>query len=111
MLATQALGALSQPSRLKAFRRLVEEGETGLPAGEVAAYLDVPHNTMSSHLATLAHAGLVTSERRGRTVIYRANMVTLKQLLSYLIEDCCQGRPERCASMLDDLLPVGKKIA
>ncbi len=109
--ATRALAALSQESRLEAFRLLIEEGEAGLPAGRVASEVGVPHNTMSSHLATLEQSGLVSSKRQGRSIIYRANMTALKALLSYLIQDCCHGRPEKCASMLDDLLPSFEESA
>ena len=69
MRATEALGALAQESRLKVFRLLIRHGRDGLPAGEIARSLGVPHNTMSAQLAILARAGLVTSRREGRSII------------------------------------------
>jgi len=111
LTATRALGALSQVSRLAAFRMLVEQGAEGMPAGAVASRVGVPHNTMSSHLATLERAGLVTSERRGRSIIYRADFDALKALLGWLIEDCCHGQPEKCASLLDEVLPAHRQTA
>lgn len=104
--ATKALGALAQETRLAAFRLLVRCGAEGLPAGEIARALATPHNTMSTHLAILAGAGLVTSQREGRSVIYRADFDGMRRLLAYLMEDCCQGRPELCAPALDALMPA-----
>ena len=106
--AIRALTALAQESRLAVFRLLVRRGATGMAAGEIAWALDVPHNTMSSHLSILANAGLVTSERHGRSIIYTIDMVGMRTLLAYLMEDCCQGRPEVCASVLSSLLPQPK---
>jgi len=104
-VAIKALGALSQESRLEAFRLLVRNGNDGMPAGDIARALDIPHNTMSSHLSILANAGLVTSARDGRSVIYRVDFGGTRDLLSFLMEDCCQGRPEVCASVLETVLP------
>jgi len=103
--ATKSLAALSQESRLATFRLLVRRGADGMAAGEIARRLRVPHNTMSSHLATLVHAGLVGSHREGRSVIYRIDFEGTRALLSFLMEDCCQGKPEVCAPMLDSILP------
>lgn len=111
LTATRALGALAQPSRLRAFRLLIEAGIDGMPAGAIAARIGIPHNTMSTHLGTLENAGLLTSERQGRSIIYRADITSLKSLLAYLIEDCCHGRPEQCAVMLDDLLSPHRETA
>lgn len=83
------LGALANDTRLNAFRTLVCHEPNGIPAGEVARQLDVPQNTMSVHLATLARAGLVRSERRSRQIIYRADCEQLMALTLFLIEDCC----------------------
>ncbi|SLN56102.1 ArsR/SmtB family transcription factor [Oceanibacterium hippocampi] len=102
--ATRALGALSQESRLEAFRMLVQAGPEGMAAGEVARALGVPHNTMSSHLGILANAGLVGSRREGRSIIYTPDFAGIRALLSFLMEDCCQGRPEDCAPVLDRVL-------
>ena len=78
-----ALAALAQGTRLDAFRLLVRHEPEGLPAGDVARALDVPANTMSVHLATLARAGLVRSERRSRVINYRADLDQLKACLLY----------------------------
>lgn len=97
--ALAAFGALSQETRLDAVRLLVRAGPDGLPAGEVAARLGVRHNLMSSHLNVLSTAALVTSERRGRLVLYRARFDTLRRLLGYLMNDCCSGLPEIVAGL------------
>lgn len=102
--AVQALSALAQESRLGVFRLLVGEGDSGLPAGEIARRLDVPHNTMSSHLGILAQAGLVRGRREGRSIIYALNVEGMRALLAFLMEDCCRGRPELCAPAIDDAL-------
>jgi ArsR family transcriptional regulator len=103
--AMRALGALSQESRLEAFRRLVRSGIDGISAGEIARGLDIPHNTMSSHLSILVNAGLINSRREGRSIIYRIDFDGTRELLSFLMEDCCQGRPEVCSRILDSVLP------
>jgi DNA-binding transcriptional ArsR family regulator len=99
--ASRALSALSQETRLAAFRLLVGAGPDGLPAGGIARRLGIPHNTLSSHLAILVAAGLVASRRDGRSVIYRADIEGTRTLLGFLMEDCCGGRPELCAPVLD----------
>lgn len=98
--ATHTLTALSQPSRLEAFRLLVKHEPEGLAAGEVARLLDVPQNTMSSHLSILARAGLVTPERQSRSMIYRADLNRLRVLLLFLVTDCCRGRSELCEPLI-----------
>ncbi len=101
----KSLGALAQESRLNAFRLLVRSGSDGLAAGEIARRLDIPHNTLSSHLAILVNAGLVNSHRESRSIIYNIDFDGTRALLSFLMEDCCQTRPEICAPVLDSLLP------
>lgn len=98
--AVRALGALAQETRLAAFRQLVRAGGEGLAAGELARSLAIPHNTLSSHLSILVNGGLIRSRRRGRSIIYRVDVEGTRALLSYLVEDCCQGRPEDCAPLL-----------
>src|ERR1700737_4084194 len=92
-----AFAALAQSTRLGVFRLLVKHEPEGLPAGEIAKAIAVPQNTMSAHLAVLARAGLVMSERRSRSIIYRADLATLQSLTSFMVEDCCGGRGELCA--------------
>ena len=105
LTATRALGALSQESRLKAFRLLVQSGADGIAAGKIAATLDIPHNTLSTHLATLVNAGLVVSRRESRSIIYRIDFEGTRELLSFLVEECCQGQPEACLPALESVLP------
>lgn len=104
--AISALSALAQDSRLKVFRLLVTYGETGLAAGAIARQLGIPHNTLSSHLAVLGHAGLVRSRRDGRSIIYALDVATVRTLLNFLLQDCCQARPEDCTPLLDNALPA-----
>lgn len=98
-----ALAALAQPTRLDAFRLLIASEPEGLPAGEVARQIAVPHNTMSTHLAVLARAWLVGSERRSQSIVYRARLDRFRELASYLLQDCCGGHPEVCAPLIRDL--------
>lgn len=99
------LAALAQTTRLDAFRLLVRHEPDGLPAGEVARALGAPHNTLSSHLAILQRAGLIRSERRSRSIIYRADLDRLRVVMLFLVEDCCQGRPELCRPLIEALSP------
>lgn len=94
--AVDALGALAHETRLGVFRMLVQAGAQGLVAGEIAERSQVPPSTMSHHLATLERAGLVRSERESRLMRYRADYAEMNRLLAFLMEDCCQGRPEMC---------------
>lgn len=103
--ATRALAALSQTSRLEAFRLLVKSGADGVAAGKIAEILNIPHNTLSTHLATLVNAGLAVSRRESRSIIYRVDFDGTRELLSFLVEDCCQGRPEACLPALESVLP------
>lgn len=105
MKTIEALAALAQPTRLDAFKLLVRHEPDGLPAGDVAAALDVPHNTMSTHLAILARAGLIESERQGRTIRYRADLGQVRAVVAFLLKDCCGGRAELCAPLVADLTP------
>jgi DNA-binding transcriptional ArsR family regulator len=100
-----ALQALAQPTRLEAFRLLVRSEPHGLPAGEVARQVGVPHNTMSAHLSILSHSRLVSSQRHSRSIIYRADVAKLRSLIVYLLKDCCGGMPELCAPLIDELTP------
>ncbi len=103
--AIAALGALAQGTRLDTFRLLVKHEPDGLPAGEVARLLEMPQNTMSAHLATLARAGLVRSERQSRSIIYRADLDRLQDLMLFLVKDCCGGRADLCAPLVAALTP------
>jgi ArsR family transcriptional regulator, arsenate/arsenite/antimonite-responsive transcriptional repressor len=94
--AVAALAALAQDSRLDVFRLLVRAGPDGLSAGQVAAALKLPPNTLTFHFDRLRHAGLVTVRRAGRSMIYAARYDSMRALLAYLTENCCQGA-ESCA--------------
>jgi len=87
--AVERLSALAHDSRLELFRRLVQRGSEGLPAGEIAAALGVPAPTLSFHLAHLSRAGLVTSRREGRSIVYSAAYPAIQELVAYLYENCC----------------------
>lgn len=100
------MNALGQETRLRAFRLLLNAGPNGLPAGEIARHLGVPQNTMSTHLAQLTRAGMVASRRESRSIIYVANLTGIRALLSFLVQDCCQGQPETCGLLLDAVLPL-----
>lgn len=94
--AIAALSALAQETRLAIFRALVrahspKEGEGGLAAGDIAEALGVPPATLSFHLKELAHAGLVSSRRDGRSIVYKADLGAMRGLTEFLLEDCCQG--------------------
>jgi DNA-binding transcriptional ArsR family regulator len=95
--AILSLAALAQSTRLSVFRLLVKHEPGGLAAGDIARAIAVPQNTMSAHLAILARAGLVMSERHSRSIIYRANLAAFGDLTSFMVEDCCGGRAELCA--------------
>src|SRR5579863_619044 len=104
--AILTLAALAQGTRLDVFRLLVKHEPKGLPAGDIARSLAVPHNTLSSHLSILSHARLVSGERQSRSIIYRANLDRFRDLTLYLVKNCCQGSPELCAPLVADLAPA-----
>ncbi|SMH26141.1 ArsR/SmtB family transcription factor [Mesorhizobium australicum] len=98
--ALSALSGLGQDTRLEIFRLLVRAGSEGVPAGEIASRLGAVQNTVSAHLKVLDHAGLIRSERDGRVIRYRADMIGFRDLLAYLMEDCCNGAPELCRPVI-----------
>ena len=97
--AVTSLSALAHEGRLSTFRLLVQAGAGGLAAGEIARRLEVLPNTLSASLNTLSHAGLLASRREGRSIIYTANYDAMRELLAFLLEDCCAGSPEICAPL------------
>ena len=97
--AVAALSALAHEGRLAVFRLLVQAGPDGLAAGEIARETGALPNTLSSNLNILNSAGLTTSRRSGRLIIYVAAYDRMQGLLSFLLEDCCGGRPEICAPL------------
>ncbi len=94
--AVTALSALAQPTRLAIFRLLARQGEPGLCAGDLSKQLAIPKPTLSFHLKELSHAGLVESDRNGRSITYRLRIDGMRGLMAFLSDDCCQGRPELC---------------
>ena len=96
--ALEILSALAQSTRLDAFRMLAVAGKDGLGAGAMAKALGTPHNTLSTHLAILQRAGLITSSKEGRNVTYYLVPSSLQSLVSLLIDDCAIALP-------DDVLP------
>ncbi|MDP1617686.1 helix-turn-helix transcriptional regulator [Phenylobacterium sp.] len=94
--ALKRLSALAQQGRLEVFRLLVQSGDGGLPAGDLARAANVAPNTLSAQLSILTNAGLAKSRRDGRSIIYSADYDGMGDLLLYLMQDCCQGRPEVC---------------
>jgi len=95
-LAITALAALAQDNRLDTYRLLVQAGPEGMQAGQVAAALGLPPNTLSFHFDRLRQAGLVTVRRDGRSMIYAARFDTMNALIGYLTENCCGGATEQC---------------
>src|SRR5499427_9957895 len=100
-----ALGALAQETRLDIFRLLIQKGPEGMPAGDIGARLGQPSPTMSFHLNQLRFAGLVSSRRESRSIIYTANFKAMSDRLGYLTENCCCGRPELCTPMAESGCP------
>jgi DNA-binding transcriptional ArsR family regulator len=101
--AVDALGALAHETRLSVFRMLVKAGPAGMIAGAIAEHCSVPPSTMSHHLATLERAGLVQSTRESRLIHYRADFPGMRRLLTFLMQDCCQGMPEMCSDLMTGL--------
>jgi ArsR family transcriptional regulator, arsenate/arsenite/antimonite-responsive transcriptional repressor len=102
--ALAGLSALAQESRLKVFRLLVQCGPGGMAAGDIARKLKVPHNTMSSHLGVLSRARLVIARKQSRSIIYSLDLEGTRELLSFLVEDCCRGKREICRPLIASAL-------
>ena len=99
--AVEALSALAHEGRLSIFRLLVRAGRGGLAAGEISRKLDMLPNTLSANLTVLANAGLISSRRDGRSIIYSADYERMTGLLSFLMEDCCNGDAAICAPLAE----------
>lgn len=104
-------GALGQESRLGVLRLLLERHPGGMPAGELAEKLRMPASTTSFHLSALEKAGVIGSDRQGRQVIYSARMSVLRDVLGFLTETCCGGRPELCGDLANLLPSAPEKVA
>lgn len=101
--STEIFGALSQHTRLSVFRFLVTQEPHGCAAGEIAKQFNIPHNTMSSHLAILERNALVSSSRAGRSIVYRVKIETIRELLVYMLKDCCGGHRDLCLPLIGEL--------
>jgi len=100
--ALTALGALAQETRLAIFRRLVRAGPKGQSAGVIAEGLGTPAPTLSFHLKELERAGLIQQRRESRNIIYAAHFEGMRELLGFLMKDCCGGNPEICSFALEE---------
>lgn len=92
-IAIKALAALSQETRLTIFRKLVQAGESGLSAGQLAKELSIPNATLSFHLKEMTNAELIIARQESRFIYYSANFETMNGLIGYLTENCCAGIP------------------
>lgn len=101
--AIKSLAAMAHDGRMTLMRQLIIAGDQGVGAGELSRTAGVANTTASAQLAALSHADLVTSERQGRSVTYFANFAQLNRLMGFLLRDCCQGRKEVCANLLECL--------
>lgn len=95
-VALEALAALAHETRLGIFKHLVVIGPDGAPAGDIAVKLKIASPTLSFHLKLLEQAGLIRAQRKSRNIIYAADYERMRAFLSFLMEDCCRGRPEIC---------------
>ncbi len=98
-IAVQALAALANQHRLRIFRTLVQAGPSGMRAGELAERLGIGATSLSFHLKELDRAGLLVATRQGRNIIYAVHIEGMRELLAFLTQDCCQGRPELCGDL------------
>lgn len=108
--AITQLASLAQEARLGIFRLLVQAGVEGLPAGSIAAKLNIPASTLSFHLKELSHAGLIHSKQVSRFIYYTANYEAMNHLLAYLTENCCDGNTECCSNITRCQPEKGSKL-
>jgi DNA-binding transcriptional ArsR family regulator len=99
--AVTALSALAHTGRLDIFRLLVKAGDGGVPAGDIAKATGIVPQTLSGNLTILVHAGLISATRDGRSIRYAADYGSMRDLLGFLMEDCCGGSPEICAPLVE----------
>src|SRR6185312_7042733 len=108
--ALAGLAALAQENRLDTFRLLVQAGPDGMPAGEVAAALGLPPNTLTFHFDRLREAGLVTVRREGRSMIYAARYDAMIVMVAYITENCCQGAAAKCTTPSCEPVTAKKRV-
>lgn len=106
--AVFVLAALAHEQRLSIFRLLVREGPSGLPASDIAKAVGASPTAASFHLKELDRAGLIHATRDGRYIRYAVHIERMRQLLTYLTEDCCQGNPEFCGTTFKKIRSVCK---
>lgn len=99
-IAVDMLGALAQEHRIRIFRLLVKAGPSGTPASEIAEAVGISPTSASFHLKELQRTDLLVATRQGRFIRYAVHIEAMRQLLTYLTEDCCQGQPELCGSAI-----------
>jgi len=97
--AITTFAALAHDTRIAIFRLLVKAGPDGVAAGEIARHLNIRPNSLTANLNILSHAGLITSRREGRSIIYSAGYEAMREVFAFLVEDCCAGVPEICGSL------------
>ncbi len=97
--AVLSMSALAHEGRLAVFRLLVQAGPEGMAAGDIARATGALPNTLSTNLNILSGAELIASRREGRSIIYTAAYDRMRELLAFLMEDCCAGKPEICAPL------------
>ncbi len=102
--AVTALGALAQETRLSIYRLLVEVGRDGESVGRIAETLKVPGATLSFHLKELARAGLVTTRQERQFIYYTVDFERMAELMTFLTQNCCQGMPEKCLTIVETAL-------
>lgn len=102
--AVTALAALAQDTRLSIFRLLVQAGPQAVAAGQIGEALEVPAATLSFHLKELSRAGLVSSRQEGRFIYYSADFQNMAALMSFLTQNCCQGMPQECLTVVETAL-------
>ena len=104
-VALDAISALGHEARLGVFRLLVQAGPDGLQAGEIADRLRIPPNTLTFHLTRLRYAGLISSSRKGRNIIYSAGYERMRNLIEFLTKNCCEGSPDGCPPECEPGMP------
>lgn len=107
--AVEALSALAQEHRLAIFRLLVQAGPSGLSAGAIAERLNMPASSLSFHLSHLKNGGMISDEREGRSIIYRADFQAMNRLIGFLMENCCEGSD--CDALPNSNAPIKETIS
>lgn len=102
--AVTALAALAQETRLSIYRLLVEAGPEGVAAGRIGETLRVPGATMSFHLKELGRAGLVSARQEKQFIYYAVDFERMAELMTFLTQNCCQGMPQKCLTVVETAL-------